>query len=160
MDAPNGFNINNVEADPWTGIILVVQDGAVYQFDFTNPAPTLQIVDFSTKVYQQTSKRSFAGAKVFFDVPPGTADQTQFPFMSVPSDPAWETLLEDNPGVYGILFTYLNGQLIDAKEIRNSGQPLRIVSGVKGEFWQWRIKTRCVVSNVQVATSLKELGSI
>ena len=49
--------------------------------------------------------------------------------------------------------------LVDCREITRSGGLLRIVSGFKAEQWQWEIMARVNVSNIQLATSVKELGN-
>lgn len=162
MGAPNGVNVDNFFLDPWTGVALVIQNGAVYQFDFSdaNPEPTRMIIDWTSKTYHAASRRNYAAAKVFFTVPPGTAKQTPVPFTAPPNDGRWQVLVQNNPGVYGVLFTYANDELVDAREIRGSGEILRLPSGFKAEFWQWRLVTRCTVNGIQVATSTKELGLI
>jgi hypothetical protein len=47
-----------------------------------------------------------------------------------------------------------------ARELRKSGELMRIPSGYKGEFWAWEIEARVVVSNLQAATSVAELRKI
>lgn len=162
MGAPNNINVDNFFLDQWTGIALVIQGGWLYQMDFSdaNPAPTRMIVDWTSKNYHAMSRRNYAAVRVFFTVPEGTAQQTPLPFTAAPNDGRWDVLVQNNPGVYGVLYTYANGTLVDAREIRGSGEILRLPSGFKAEFWQWRIVTRCVVNNVQVATSVKELGLV
>jgi hypothetical protein len=64
------------------------------------------------------------------------------------------------PQQYGILRVYADDQLYQTRELRYSGELLRIYSRSKYESWQFEVEGRVVVSNVQVATSVKELGLI
>ena len=59
---------------------------------------------------------------------------------------------------YGILRVYADGNLYTTREIRSSGELLRIYSSTKVEQWQYEVEGRVSVSNFQVATSVKELG--
>ena len=72
LSAPNGFNVDNIEIDPWTGIAMVIQNGQVYYFDFTDPAPTMQPYSYTSKVYQQNTKKSYSAMRMFFTTPPNT----------------------------------------------------------------------------------------
>ena len=51
-------------------------------------------------------------------------------------------------------------QLITCREIRKSGELLRIPDGFKAESWQIEILGRVDVSNLQMATSAKELANV
>jgi len=163
LAAPNAFNVDNVEIDPWTGIGLIIQDSAVYYYDFTDPAPVMQPYDYLSKVLQQNTKKSFEAMKVFFTVPPGTpvpsADVNEAPTL----DPSWNALANNQ---YGIVKVWADPndtgemQLVTTREIRNSGGLLRIASGFKAENWQWEFIGVVRISNVQVATSAKELANV
>jgi len=64
------------------------------------------------------------------------------------------------PNQYGIVRIYKDDQLWTTRELRTSGELLRIYSGSVAEMWQFEIEARVNVSNLQVATSVKELGVI
>ena len=51
-------------------------------------------------------------------------------------------------------------QLVCAREVRSSGELLRITVGYKAERWQFKFMGRVVVSNLQVATSVHELANV
>jgi len=89
---------------------------------------------------------------VWFTVPSTTPPQIE---RNV-ADPQLE--LGDNQ--YGILRVYADGKLWTTREIRKSGELLRIYSGIKVEQWSFEIEGRINVSNFQVATSVKELGLV
>jgi len=46
------------------------------------------------------------------------------------------------------------------REIRSSGELLRIISGYKYETWQFEVEGRVLISNIQIATSVKELAVV
>lgn len=163
LTSPTGFNVQNVMTDPWTGVGLVISNGAVYYFDFMDPAPSILPFTWKSKIYQQNTKRSYEAMRVFFTVPSTTPAQGQYRNQAKANDPSWQTLPAN---AYGYLKTYVdvdqtgNMVLIDCRELRYSGELLRIVDGFKAEQWQWQIDARVVISNVQIATSVKELGNV
>jgi len=152
LSTPNGFDILNVELDAWTGICLLVQDGGVYYYDFTDQHPIIVPYVWRSKTYQQMAKRNFAAMRIFFEVPdttpPQLARDVTFP----------QTELGDQQ--YGIVRVYLDGKLWTTREIRTSGELLRIFSGAKGEQWQFELEGRVIISNMQVATTVKELALV
>jgi hypothetical protein len=153
LSAPNGFDIDNVELDAWTGVCLLVQNGGIYYYDFTDQAPVIVPYKWRSKVYQQLSKRNFAAFRVFFTVPPNTP--TQNPVRNT-NDP--QSALA--PDQYGIMRIYTDGVLWTTRELRMSGELLRIYSGNKVEQWQFEIESRVNIANVQIGTTVKELGLI
>lgn len=158
LSAPNGFDLRNVLIDPWTGTGLVIQNGAVYYYDFTDTAPTLMAFTWRSKKFQQTSKKNFSVVKVYFSVPPNTPAQNGTRSELATLDPSWVAPLASDR--YGILRVYADDILVTTREIRNSGEILRVLSGFKADVWQFEISARVNISNFQVATSVKELGSV
>jgi hypothetical protein len=157
MSAPNNASVDNLLVDPWTGIGLVVQAGGVYYYDFSDSAPTIQPYTWRSKVYQQQTKKNFEAMKFYFTVPPGTPQQNATRNEAPTNDPSWNTL---QTGQYGIVRVYADGVLVTTREICASGELLRILSGFKAEEWQWEITGRVLISNMQAATSAKELASV
>ncbi len=157
LSAPNGVNVDNLFTDPWSGVVCLIQSGALYQYDFTNPSPTLQVVDYTSKIFQANTKKSYAAMKCFFTVPSTTPAQNQAPNEAPPFDPSWATL---QPGQYGIIKVFADGVLVICREIRTSGGLLRLPSGFKCENWQFEIISRVIISNLQFATTAKELANV
>ena len=166
MNAPGGVNVDNVMVDPWTGYGMMIQGGNLYWYDFLNPAPTMQTYDWTSKIYQQGAKTSFEAFKVWFTVPPGTPPISGMRNVAVPSDPSWQML---SPGVYANVLVYADTDdydhdgilnLVSAREVRKSGELLRILDGFKAEAWQVRIIGRVPISNIQLATTSKELANV
>jgi hypothetical protein len=160
--APN-VDIKNVLTDPWTGIGVIVAVGNVYYFDFSDPAPELKSYKWRSRDYQQNAKRNYAAMKVYFTVPPGTPAQNEERLEEDADDPVWDTLPDDR---YGYIKTYMDHgytgeyQLIDCREIRRSGEVLRIVDGFKADCYAWEILGRVQISDVQIGTSVKDLAQI
>lgn len=163
MNSPTGLNIANVQTDPWTGVCFIISNGAIYYYDFADQQPTSQNYIWRSKIYQPGSLRNFGAMKVFFTVPPGHAALNATRLTLPANDPAWLTLGSDR---YGYIKTYAdfdgtgNMVLVDCREIRKSGELLRIISGFKAEQWQWEIVSNVVISNVQIASSAKELSAV
>ena len=157
MTAPNAVDIQNVMNDPWTGITMLIQNGAVYYYDFSDPAPLIQPYTWTGKIYQQKAKTDFAAMRVFFTVPPNTPPQNAVRNTAPTNDPSWNTL---QYGQFGIVYVYGDGNLVTTRELVKSGELLRIASGQKYEQWQWKVQGRVVISNIQAAPTVKELRSV
>jgi hypothetical protein len=151
LTSPNDVDIENVMVDPWTGTGLLLQAGAVYYYDFTDQSPVIVPYRWRSKTYQQMARRNFEAMRVWFTVPDTTPPQVD---RNVASPQSLGT------NQYGIVRVYIDGELWTTREIRKSGELLRILSGAKGEQWQFEIEGRVQVSNLQVATSVKELATI
>ncbi len=163
LDSHTGFDIDNVLTDPWTGIGMVISNGAIYYYDFADTAPELTTYTWKSKIYAQNNKKSYEAMKVWFTIP-GPHDALNEFRVELPADNAeWLTLPSDR---YAFIRTYADfdgtGEmvLIDCREVRKSGELLRIRSGFKAEQWQWEVTGNVVVSNFQVATSAKELSNV
>jgi len=153
LTSPNGFNIENVEIDPWTGIGLLIQNGGIYQYDFTDQNPVIVPYLWRSKTYQQQARRNFEALRIWFEVPGTTPPQLPTRDTTFP-----QLVLGSNQ--YGIVRIYVDGDIWTTREIRTSGELLRIFSGIKAESWQFELEGRVVISNMQVATSVKELSQV
>jgi len=158
-----GTDIDNLFSDPWTGIGMVISAGNVYFYDFSTTNYTMAPYTWKSKIYQQNTKKNYSAIRVFFTLPPNTPAQAACPNEACANDPSWNTLAANQ---LGIIKTYADvdctGEmiLVDAREIRRSGELLRIVGDFKAEQWAWEIDGRVIISNVQIATSVKELGNV
>lgn len=157
MVAPGNVDISNVLHDPWSSIGMLIQNGAMYYYDFSDAAPTVTPYKWRSKKYQQPSKKNFEAMKCFFTVPPGTQPIAGVRNTAATNDASWNTL---GTNQYGIIRVYADDVLVTTRELRISGEMLRILSGFKAEIWQWEIESRVLISNLQVATSARELGGI
>jgi hypothetical protein len=164
LTSPHDFDIQNVLLDVWTGTGLLVGDGGVYYYDFTDQAPDLTTYRWKSKVYQQNNRKSYNAMKAFFTIPSTQAPLNEFTMEQVADDPVWQEVLPADR--YGWIMTYgdVNNDgelvLVDCRELREPGEVLRIVSGFKADAWQWEIVGRVPITNIQLSTSIKELGSV
>jgi hypothetical protein len=163
LDSHTGADIDNVLTDPWTGIGMLISDGKLWYYDFSDQSPVLTTYTWKSKIYSQNNKKSYEAMKVWFTVPDGHDALNEF-VIELPADnAAWQTLGDDR---YAYVRTYCDWAgdgkmtLIDCREVRSSGGLLRIISGFKAEQWQWEITGNVNISNVQVATSAKELANV
>jgi hypothetical protein len=46
------------------------------------------------------------------------------------------------------------------RELRESGEMIRLPSGFTADFWQFEIEARVHISSLQIATSAKELAGV
>jgi hypothetical protein len=152
LTPPDPFQVDNVLSDPWTGTGLLIQGGQIYYYDFNDQVPEIMPYIWRSKIYKQKARKNYEAVKVFFTVPPGTPEQNAVRNMEDPQ------VLDT--GQYGILRVYADGSLFTTREIRQSGELLRVYSGGKYEDWQFEVEARVLVSTVQAATSVKELGAV
>ena len=131
---------------------MLVQNGAVYYYNFENQNPIIVPYKWRSKVYQNSSAKNFSAIKAWFSVPSSTPAQVD----RDTNDP--QPVL--GPNQYGIVRVYADGELYQTRELRKSGELLRIYSSSKYEAWQIEIEGRVNLSNLQWATSAKELGLI
>lgn len=157
LTSPTETDIRNVSTDPWTGAGLLVTNNGVYYYDFSDPAPVIVPYVWRSKKYQQVNKKNFEAMKVYFDVPPGTPTLNATRKEDATSDASWNTLDADR---YGYVRVYADDQLVTVRELRTSGELLRILSGFKAETWQWEFEGRINIANMQAATTVKELSGV
>jgi hypothetical protein len=152
LTSPNLFDIVNVQTDDWTGVGMLLQNNAMYYYDFTDQVPIIVPCTWRSKIYQQQTKKNYSAVRAFFTIPPSTPAQG----VLNEADPQ-PTLADDQ---YGIMRVYADGDLYCTREIRKSGALLRIYSSTKVEQWQFEFETRVNITNVQIGTSVRELGLV
>lgn len=157
LSSPQGFNLDNLLTDPWTGQGILVQDGKIYFYDFSDQAPTIVPYKWRSKLYQQNAKNNFEVMRVFFKVPPGTPALNATRLEAETNDAVWDTLPADR---YGFVRVYADGVLVTVRELRVSNELLRIASGFKAFVWQWEFEGRVDISNVKLGTTVRELARL
>ena len=161
LTPPNGYYVDNILTDPWTGYALVIQNGGVYYYDFTDPSPTMQPYLYASKVYQQNNKKNFAAMRAFFTLLSTTPAQNAEPNVLPAIDPSWNNLAAGQYGIIQVWADLGNGmQILTAREIRANGGLLRLLGGFKSEQWQIVVIAQVPISNIQIATSISELGNV
>lgn len=150
LSAPDDISIYNAWLDFWTATPLIIQDGKVWYYDFADTDPEYLPFLWRSKIFQDVSKRNYEAMRIWFDVPDSTPAQNG----TRNTDPT-QTLADDQ---YGIVRVYADGVLRTTRELRTSGELLRIASGFKTEFWQWEFEGRVKIIGAQVAHTVKELS--
>lgn len=150
LTGPNGVAVVNFLMDMWTAVPYLIQDQKIYYFDYAQASPTFQAYKWKSKVVQDSNKRNFSCMRVWFNIPdtttPQNADRNTNPV---------QTLADDQ---YGLVRVYADGALLTTRELRESGELLRIRSGQKYEFWQWEFEGHVEITEMQAATTVKELS--
>jgi hypothetical protein len=166
MTSPLGFNIDNLLIDPWSGQAVLIMNQQEYWYDFTSPTPIIQTYNWKSKKYQADARKNYSALRVFCQVPNTTPVQNPVPNTSPAYDPSWNTL---GTGQWGIIKVWAdpndgtnsgNMVLVMARELRKNGQIMRLPDGYKAENWQIEVLARVTVTNIQVATSVQELGQV
>jgi hypothetical protein len=158
LSGPNGFDVDNVLVDAWSGSGLLVQNGGVYWYDFEDQAPVMQTYVWKSKLFQQKSKKNLEAMRIWFSIPAGTPALNPERLEADTDDPIWESLPADR---YGFIRVYAGpGVLVTTREIRVPQEILRILSGFKYETWQFEVEARVPISNIQIGTSVKALAQL
>lgn len=126
----------NVLTDVWTGETLVVRSGKVFHVDRRQHTPR-QSYKWKSKLVQTNFVENFAAVKVFFEQPEG-------PPPTVPTTFRY----------------YANKVLRYSRPIVKSGEQFRLPSGFRSDTVQFELEGQLMISNMQVATSARELRQV
>lgn len=140
----------NVYNDVWTGEVFLVRDGKTYIVDLAGT--TRDAFKWKSKLLQPTDMRNFEAMKVYFSVPAGTPTLNPVPNASLV-----QSLAADQ---YGLVRLYADGRHVWTRELRTSGELLRLPSGFKADQWQIEIEARIEIQSVQIATSARDLRGV
>lgn len=141
------FNTMN---DLWTGEVFLIRNGAVYWINLADTDPTSEVYTWTSKLFQAPNKKNLGAMKIYFDV------SDTLPVLNpVPNTNLIQTLAANQ---WGLVSLYADQQLVWTREIRVSGEVMRLPSGFKADFYQLVIQARVAISNIQVAESVKELA--
>lgn len=139
---------NNCFADQWTGETFLIRDGAVYWVDVSNTRAHGEYL-WRSKLYTMPNKRNLEAYRVWFSTFPETPE-----IADTRNTALVQSLAADQ---YGLVRVYADGRLVVTRELRTSGEIMRVPSGFKAEFWQFEIEARVKVTGLEWATSAKEL---
>lgn len=139
----------NVFNDPWSGETLLLREDALYRLDLSDLSYPRETALWKSKIFQAPDRKNFAAIRIYFELPPWAPTQ----------NPARDTsegqiMTADK---YGIVRIYADDTLIMTRELRASGELMRLPSGFKADYWQIGLETLVKVNSVQLATSVKEL---
>jgi hypothetical protein len=149
-----GFNLlsstvptYNAYTDIWTGEILIIRDGKVFWYDISD-GRSHEPFTWKSKIFEMPNKRNLEAMRVWYTLQVDTPTQNPVPVVS-------PTTL--NPDMHGIVKVYADDRLVFSREMRSSGEFMRLPSGFKATYWQIEILGQVRVQNIEMATSAKEL---
>jgi hypothetical protein len=144
--------VDNVMVDAWSNEVFIILDGKVMWLDIGDTQQPRVAYTWRSKIFQIAVKRSLQAAKVYFTVPPGSPALNPVQNMA-----QVQTLAADQ---YGLFRVYADGRLVMTRELRTSGELMRLPSGFKADFWQFELEARVEIDNIQVASSVEELQTV
>lgn len=147
--------VDNVVVDPWSAVVMILTQGKVNYLDFTDQTPALGVTEWTSRLFQQRTKKNFEAVRIKFTIPPNTPALNATRLEAGTTDPVWLGPLPTDR--YGYILVYAGGGLVTAREIRKNQEILRITSDFKHETWQFKIITRLQIDTLQVGTTVKGL---
>jgi hypothetical protein len=161
LTQPRGEN-KNLYMDPWTGIALTIQGGKMWYYDLTDDYAERQPYLWISKYFIHDKPVNYTAMSVYFLVPETSAGvPIVTPGARNTNDP--QTL---GASQYGLLRVYVyrpenaGRTLLCTREIRTSGELLRIYSGQMADVWQIEIEGRVAVDYFAMATTVRELSRV
>lgn len=142
----------NVFNDAWSGETMIIRDDVLYRLDLSDDEYDREVMLWRSKIFQPNTKKNFQALRVYFEVPVWAPTQNATRNTSEP-----QTLAADQ---YGLVRVYANDDLVMTRELRTSGEIMRLPSGFKADYWQVEFEHRVKVLSFQMATSVKELSKI
>lgn len=150
---------DNCFADQWTGEVMLIRDGSVYWLDLA-PSRARATYIWRSKTLETPNQRNFQALRAYFDTPQ-TAGEGTFAQGWWDDPDQWDDTLVWNDGTpFGQVRLYGDGVLKWERELRQSGDLMRLPAGYKATFWEVEIESSVPVYSVEVATGAKELGSV
>lgn len=146
----------NVFNDAWSGETMIIRDDVLYRLDLADAEYDREVMLWRSKVFQPNNKKNFQAMRIFFETPAWAPTQV----ARVTTEPQ---TLGDNQ--YGLVRVYAGSaggdlDLVMTREIRTSGELMRLPSGFKADFWQVEFEHRVKILSFQMATSAKELSKV
>lgn len=145
------YPVYNTYTDVWTGEIFIIAEGKVFWLDITDGGAR-DVFTWKSKVFEMPNQRNLEALRVWYKADPvNTPQQNPVPVVS-PTDLA--------PDMHGIVRVYADDRLVLSREMRSSGEFMRLPSGFKATYWQIEIKARVEVYSLETATAAKELLNV
>jgi hypothetical protein len=126
--------------DPWTGEVLIVRNGGVYQLDTT--LTSYEPYTWRSKVFEFDKPKNLGAMRVFFVAPPNLN-----PDLPIGRIKVWAN---HNDGMRVVL----------DRPLAKSGDILRLPSGFLSEYWQFEFTGYVRIWSAQVASTVKELTRV
>ncbi len=148
----DGVPTANILTDVWTGEVFVIRNNSVYWLNLADSTPNHKVFKWRSKKFQSPVAKNFAVMKIYFSVPGTTPTQA----VARTTDLV-QTLDTDQ---YGLVRVYADDVLVTTRELRTSGELMRIVSDRRADFWHFEFEARVEIHSFAVATSAKELALV
>jgi len=137
--------------DIWTTELFLIQQGKVLWVDLSEDREIRPYL-WRSKKFQAQAKVNLSAVKVYFQVP------SNAPTLNpVRNTDLVQTLADDQ---YGLIRVYADGELVMCRELRTSGELMRLPDGFKAEFWEFEVEARVKVTNIQGASTVGELAGV
>jgi len=144
--------IVNVMTDAWSGEVFIIRDGQTQWIDIGDANAVRDPYIWRSKIFQAENKKNFVAQKVYFKTP------SWAPALNpVPNADLVQSLAADQ---WGLVRCYADGRLVHTRELRESGEQMRLPSGFKADYWQWEIEARVELKSFQAATTTDELRQV
>lgn len=145
----SGISIQGVMNDAWSNSLFLIYEDKLYWIDNEDDSPDYEVYTWRSKLFHSPKKQNFGAMKIYFSVPSTTPAQS-----AVRNNTLVQDLASDQ---YGLLRLYADERHILTYELRESGQLIRPPSGFKAEWWQFEVESRVEISQIQMASTVKEL---
>ncbi len=153
-DTPT-FNVFN---DPWTGEVFLIRDGALYWLDVANLSPTREEYVWASKPFQTPNRRNLGAMKIYFDVDDTLPALNPTPIIyDEATYDAQDTLNDDQ---WGVVALYADDVFAWARELRKSGELMRLPSGFEPIYYKIVVVARVNISSLHAAETVRDLAKI
>lgn len=142
--------VYGVQNDEWSGEVFVLKDGKVYYIEQEDIDFRREVGIWASKKFEAPDINNFSCIQAKFEAP------EDFPLNPVRNTSAVQDL---QPDQYGLIRVYADDRLVMTREFREQGEVLRIPSGFKAHFWQFKIEANVKVLSCVLASTPKELKS-
>ena len=143
------YPVQSVTTDAFSGEAFILYNGGVYLFDDTR-SNIPGVFEWHSKDFRFNPRINLAAMRVYFETLPN------LPVLT--TEVIQPTAL--NSMQWGIIMLYQEGELIWSREIRVDGEIFMLPSGYKSNDFRFTIIARVEVTAIDMATSIKELGSV
>lgn len=147
----NEVPATNVFSDPWTGETFIIREGKLYRLDITDQVAPREVLRWRSKVFQPNNKKNFQAMRVYFEIPPWA------PTLNTDRNTNLEQELAADQ--YGLVRVYADDTLVMTRELRTSGELMRIPAGYKADFWSVEFEAVVKILSFQMGTSVKALAN-
>lgn len=141
--------LESLFTDPWSGEVLFVREGKVYWLDVAYGVEEYKPYLWRSKKFELPKAANLGALKVYFKIPPGTPE-----LSGEPNADLVQELADDQ---YGLVRVYADDRHIFTRELRSSGELMKLPGGFKATYWQFEFEARVEIRNLQFASTAKEL---